>query len=304
MSTVMGFLSSMFWLLLLVAVVLGVVALKSYNRLQALAQLLREAASNTEVAVSRKLSQVNQLIDLVRNYQEFEQFTHLKLSADNTESLGQAWSQAGQVLTAIQGMAQRFPELRTSDQYTHLAASIQDSEQAILQARERYNAAVRNYNTVRASIPTVFVAGWMNFSEAPFLEFDHSGVVQVNSLREFKTGDSDRLQQLLQDAGHKLADGSKALAVGTVQAGRALQERLRDTSGAAAEAAESVESAASPSSSEEVEQTFFYLLPGGVPQGPVSRARLQELYTSGDLAEGTQAALAGSANWKPVSAYV
>ena len=89
----MGFLSNVFWLIVVLAIILGVVGLLSYNRLQALAQRLREAASNTEVAVSKKLSLVNQLIDLVRNYQEFEQFTHLKMSADNTDSLSQAMSQ-------------------------------------------------------------------------------------------------------------------------------------------------------------------------------------------------------------------
>jgi len=197
MGTVFSFLSSLFWFVVAIVVIVGVVALTSYNRLQALAQSLREAASNTEVAISKKLSLINQLIDLVRNYQEFEQFTHLKLSSDNTESLSQAWSQAGSVFTAIQGMAQRVPELRTSSQYDNLAQNIQGSEQNISEARERYNAAVRVYNTARATIPTVFVARYMGFSEAPFLEFDHSGVVQVNTLRDFKTGDSERLQQLL-----------------------------------------------------------------------------------------------------------
>lgn len=295
MSGFFGFLVGLFWWAVIILIVLGVVALKSYNRLQALGQQLREASSNTEVAVSRKLSLINQLIDLVRNYQDFEQFTHLKISGDNTESLSQAWSQASQVLSSIQGLAQRFPELRASEQYNNLASSIQISEQAIMDARERYNAAVRNYNTARASIPTVFVARWLGFSEAPYLEFDHSGVGQVTTLKDFKTGDSERLQQLLQGAGTKLVDSSRAVAAGTLQAGRALQERFQTVpqEATAAEPATDIPPA-TPA------PQFFHMQPGGVPQGPVTLTQLQQLIADGVLGADAHIAPAGSTTWQTV----
>lgn len=294
MSGFFGFLSSLFWFAVIIAAILGFVALKSYNKLQALGQRLREASSNSEVAVSRKLSLINQLIDLVRNYQDFEQFTHLKISGDNTESLSQAWSQAGQVLSSIQGLAQRFPELRASEQYNNLASSIQLSEQAIMDARERYNAAVRDYNTARATIPTVFVARWLGFSEAPYLEFDHSGVGQVTTLKDFKTGDGERLQQLLQGAGTKLVDSSRAVAAGTLQAGRALQERLQTVT---QEATTSEPSSSAPAAA--VPQ-FFHMQPGGVPQGPVTLAQLQQLVADGVLGADAHIAPAGSTTWQTV----
>ena len=304
MSSVFSFLVTLFWLLLLFAVAMGVMALKSYNRLLALAQLLREAASNTEVAVSQKLSLVNQLIDLVRNYQDFEQFTHLKLADTNTAAIGEAWTKADQVVTAIQGFAQKFPELRTNEQYNQLADSIKSSESKISAARERYNAAVREYNTLRASIPTVFVARSMGFSEAPFLEFDHSGVVQLQSLREFKTGDAARLEQLLHGAGQKLADGTKALASGSVQVGRALQGHLSQTLPGVSSADRSADDQQHDAPGIEGEPTYFYLLPGGVPQGPVTLAALRQLHAQGALNEAVQAAPAGSVNWKPIGDYV
>ena len=300
----MGFLSNVFWLIVVLAVILGFVGLMSYNRLQALAQRLREAASNTEVAVSKKLSLVNQLIDLVRNYQEFEQFTHLKMSADNTDSLSQAMSQSGQVLAAIQGMAQRFPELKANSQYDNLARNIQASEEGIATARERYNAAARDYNTVRASIPTVFVARYMGFSEAPFLEFDHSGVLPVSTLRDFKTGDGERLQQMLQGAGTKLADGGKALAASTLQAGRALQDRMQGgEAGSVAQVGHDYTGATPAADTAQAEASFFYLVPGGVPQGPVTLSQLRAMFEAGEIEYDTQAAPAGSANWKHVVSY-
>lgn len=299
----MGFLSNLFWLIVVLAVILGFVGLMSYNRLQALAQRLREAASNTEVAVSKKLSLINQLIDLVRNYQEFEQFTHLKMSTDNTDSLSAAMAQSGQVLTAIQGMAQRFPELKANSQYDHLARNIQASEEGIATARERYNAAARDYNTVRASIPTVFVARYMGFSEAPFLEFDHSGVLPVSTLRDFKTGDGERLQQMLQGAGTKLADGGKALAASTLQAGRALQDRMQGGEAGSVAQVGHDDTGATPVDTAPAEVSYFYLVPGGVPQGPVTLSQLRAMFDAGEIEYDTQAAPAGSANWKHVVSY-
>lgn len=293
MSGFFSFLVGLFWWAVIIAVVLGFIALKSYNQLQALAQRLREASSNTEVAVSHKLSLINQLIDVVRNYQDFEQFTHLKISGDNTESLNQAWSQAGQVLSSIQGLAQRFPDLRASDQYSNLAVSIQQSEQSIMDARERYNAAARDYNTARASIPTVFVARFMGFSEAPYLEFDHSGVVSATTLKDFKTGDGERLQQLLQEAGSKLVDGSRAVAASTVQAGRVLQERMQSASAEASD----VDLAPQPPVAA---AQYFHMQPGGVPQGPVTLAQLQQLIADGVLGADAQIAPAGSNDWQSV----
>lgn len=287
MSGFFSFLVSLFWWALIAIVIAAFFAFKAYNRLQALGQRLRESASNMEVAVSRKLSLINQLIDVVRNYQDFEQFTHLKIAGDNTDSLSQAWSQSGQVLASIQGLAQKFPELRSSDQYSNLAASIQVSEQAIMEARERYNASVRDYNTARCSIPTVFFAKVLGFTEAPYLEFDHSGVAQVSSLKEFKTGDSERLQQLLQGAGTKLIDSTRAVAAGTVNASRALQERLQVTVDVPVETV--------------AETNYFYMQAGGVPQGPVTAQQLHALRTTGAVSDETLIAQSGSEEWAPLS---
>lgn len=303
-----GFLISLFWWALILLIVLGVFAFRSYNKLQALAQGLREAASNTEVAISRKLSLVNQLIDVVRNYQDFEQFTHLKISGDQADSLSQAWTQSGQILTSIQGMAQRYPELRASEQYTSLAASIQLSEQAIMDARERYNGAVRSYNTTRGSIPTIFVARVMDFAVAPYLEFDHAGVAQVNTLKDFKTDDGERLQQLLQGASSKLVDNSRAVAASTLQAGRALQERLQ---AGVQEITDTQEprplstAAAIPAMPASPEQTqFFYMQQaGGVPQGPLALPALQQLLAEGTLGTEAQFALVGSSTWQSLSEW-
>ena len=74
----------MFSLLVILVIVAIIFAVISYNTLQKMAQNVRESASNVQVAISKKLSLVNQLIEVVKNYQAGEQLVQLKVSQDNS----------------------------------------------------------------------------------------------------------------------------------------------------------------------------------------------------------------------------
>ena len=56
----------MFSLLVILVIVAIIFAVISYNTLQKMAQNVRESASNVQVAISKKLSLVNQLIEVVK----------------------------------------------------------------------------------------------------------------------------------------------------------------------------------------------------------------------------------------------
>jgi len=212
--------------LLVIAAVIGKVV-SSYNELQKRAQTIREKASNVQVAISKKLALVNQLIDVVKNYQEGEQLVQLKVSEDASAShMASSYQQSGAVLAAVQGLADRFPNLKASEQYHRLVDSIQQCELNIQDNREKYNLAVKDYNTLRVRIPTIFIAKSLGFPEAPYLQFDVSGVNESTSLQEFKTDDGERLQQLFSGAGNRIAD----MAAQAGKAGRGLVDKVVDAS--------------------------------------------------------------------------
>jgi LemA protein len=274
------FLSGLFWLLFWIVVALVIIGLRSYNKLQRKSQSIRERASNVQVAISRKLSLINQLIDVVRNFQESEQFTHLKISQDATNAgMLSAYQQSGTLLTTIQGMAQRFPELRANEQYHRLVDSIQHCESDIQNQRQAYNAAVNDYNSACLSIPTVFVARLMGFSSAPYLEFDMSGARDVTSLKEFRTDDGERLQQLLVGAGGKLLSASKSIAAQATDAGRQIAGTLTSTVN---------------------EPQYFFMIPGAVPEGPKALADIRRAIAGRAGADAVMIAESGSSEWRPL----
>lgn len=277
----MEFISNVFSFLFFIAIVLAGIALFSYNKLQKLAQEIREKSSNVQIAISRKLSLINQLIDVVKNFQESEQFTQLKISQDaSAASLMNSYQQSGTLLTTIQGMAERFPNLKASEQYHRLIDSIQGCEADIQNQRQFYNAAVKDYNSVCLSIPTVFVARMIGFGSAPYLEFDISGMKDVTSLKEFKTDDGERLQKLLMNAGSNLAGATKVIASHATQAGKQLVDKVKEKS--------------TPS--------YFYMVPGGVPQGPASIQEIQAFISQGTLDAKVMIAVVGSNEWMSLDA--
>jgi len=283
MDAIAGF----FRFLIFIAIVLAGIALFSYNKLQRLSQDIQEKFSNVQVAISRKLSLINQLIDVVKNFQESEQFTHLKISQDSSpNSLASAYQESTRVLSAIQGMGNRFPNLKSNEQYHRLIDSIQQCEADIQGKRQWYNASVKEYNSVCLSIPTVFVARAIGFSKAPYLEFDHTGVVDATSMKNFNTDDGERLQQLLNNAGGNIVGATRVIASHATQTGKMLADRAKERG------------------ADKSAPAYFYTVGGGVPQGPASLQHIQAQAAAGALDGAVLVAEVGSSDWKPLAGVV
>jgi LemA protein len=281
MEAIVGFVVGLFWLAFWIVVILGIIALVKYNKLQRLAQEVKEAASNVQVAVSKKIQLVNQLGDVVRSFQAAEQFTQLKVSQDNTaQAMAGAYQQSGQMLASIQSVAARFPELKANEQYHRLADSIQVCERDIEARRNHYNASVKTYNGERSGIPAVFVARAMGFQEAPFLQFDIVSGAEERALRPFETPDGERLEYLLGRAKDGVVGGvksltSKASGLTTVVLDRTAEGLAR--------------------------RSYFYLLPGGGPTGPATLDERERLVASGGTPAEVQVALQGTDAWEPLA---
>lgn len=267
----------MLTIFLILLIVLVLWAARIYNSLQKLAQNVRESSSNVQVAISKKLSLINQLIEVVKNYQTGEQLVQLKVSQDNsTAAMSSSYQQSGAVMNAIQGLAQRFPDLKANEQYHRLINNIESSEAEIGKSRNHYNGTVKGYNSERLSIPTVFVARALGFGEAPYLQFDQSGATDPNSLKEFKTDDGERLQQLLSGAGNTIAKTTRNLTQQAGNAGKLLAEKMKEAPNSA----------------------YFYMIAGGTPKGPVQLSDIQAMVANGTLPPTVQVSKPGSDEWQ------
>lgn len=206
-----------------------------YNNLRSFSETIKESWSNIGVVAKKQASLINQLIDVVKGYQESEKLVMLKVSEDmtNTTNVAQMYQMSGMVLSSVSGLAEKFPELKADHQYQRLIDSIQSCETQLERARATYNSEVRKYNTCRSSVPNVFFASQMGFKSAPYLEF--MGVEQVTDIETIKSfsvdDDGERLNALFGNAAAKLKSAAEKTVDGAKNLGEKARDKLTEVSG-------------------------------------------------------------------------
>lgn len=325
MQSILNFFGTLIQLAIILLIILGVVAFMGYNKLRGLSENIREAWSNIGVVGKKQISLINQLIDVVKGFQESEKLVMLKVSEDvsTASAVASLHQQAGMILSTASGMAQKFPELKSDQQYMRLIDSIQKCEEQLEWARQAYNGMVKQYNTHRSSIPHVFYANALQFHKAPYLEFQgNDQVTDMGSMKTFSADDDgDRLNALLGAAGNSaLKLGSRAIAGSMDVATKAIenskilvdaaQEKIRQKNGTTQPVADvNAVSARTPGlppvpMDEPSAVAYHYLDANKKPTGPATVAQLRTLLAAGAITPSTLVAATGAKEWSPVSGVI
>jgi LemA protein len=254
-------------LLFFAGIAAAVLFFVGYNKLQRASQLVREAASNIQVMLRKKLELTQQAMDVCKGYADHEKLVHLKVSSDMANSfkdLANANARAEQALAYVSQLASRFPELKADTHFASLNQQLESLGNQLQFKRDQYNSNVRSYNTNRTTIPTVFVARALKFPEAPYLDFE--GGASLDILQTFQTDDGARLEAFLGNLGHRVADGTKA-AVG----------KAAEVSSVVASKARSTGSSAVEFGRDRLGLTQYHYSEAGVTKGPITRKELDEM---------------------------
>jgi LemA protein len=236
-----------------------------------------------DIALRKKVSLINRLSEMANQYREGEKLVMLKVSQDNSEAaMRDAYQQSGTMLAAIQGMAQRFPELKSTDQFKELLPAIDRAESDLQNWRVRCNATIKDYNSHRSALPHALYAGMLGFRPARYLELESVESSDSMVERPMFADDGDQVKELLGMAGSKMLGATKTLA----SHGRLLAEK--------AATRVQTEMAARAAATRE----FHYLDGERSPKGPVSRDELDLLFRSGAITAETDILQAGGKAWR------
>ncbi len=160
--------------------ILAVLIILAYNGLVKLRLRSDESWSDIDVQLKRRHDLIPNLVETVKGYAAHEKGTFeniakwrsAAMSATTPEDRGQAENQLTGALRQLFAVAENYPQLRASEQFTSLQAALQEVEGTIQNARRYYNAVVRDYDAKLQTFPTNMVAGVFGFQAKQFFQVD------------------------------------------------------------------------------------------------------------------------------------
>src|SRR5579871_3585617 len=166
-------------LLVIVAIVVFML-IALYNGLVQLRVRADSAWSDIDVQLKRRHDLIPNLVETVKGYAAHEKgtfeniakFRSQAMQATTPEDKAQAEGQLSGALKSLFAVAENYPELKASEQFTGLQSSLNSIEDNIQNARRYYNAVVRDFNTRVQSFPTNILAGMFGFHTRQFFEMD------------------------------------------------------------------------------------------------------------------------------------
>jgi len=172
--------------LLLIAGVVAMIGVGGYNRLVTLDEGVDSAWGQVENVYQRRADLIPNLVETVKGAAEFEQETftavveaRAKVGQVNFEQAPDA-AQMQQFQSAQDGLSsalarllvvvERYPDLKATNAFRDLQVQLEGTENRIATERHRYNEVARDFNTVRRSFPTIFIANFFGFEKKAYFE--------------------------------------------------------------------------------------------------------------------------------------
>jgi len=166
------------WIILGILVVIGFMLAAMYNSLVQLRVRCDSAWSDIDVQLKRRHDLIPNLVETVKGYATHEKgtfeniakFRSQAMQATSPEDKAAAENQLTGALKSLFAVAENYPELKASEEFTQLQGSLSQTEDNIQNARRYYNAVVRDLNTKIQSFPTNILAGMFGFQARQFFE--------------------------------------------------------------------------------------------------------------------------------------
>lgn len=181
-------------ILLIVVAIIGVTILSFaaavvgiYNGLVNTSQVVDSSWAQVQNVYQRRADLVPNLVQAVAGAANFEKSTMVEVT-EARASVGRvqvnaaqapsdpaqlaafqhAQGQLGTALSRLLVVSERYPDLKSNQNFRDLQAQLEGTENRIAVERERFNTAVQIYNIKVRSFPAVLLAGMMGYAPKPY----------------------------------------------------------------------------------------------------------------------------------------
>jgi LemA protein len=150
----------------------------SYNKFTSQEETVKQQWSEIQNQLQRRNDLIGNLVETVKGYatQEREIFTQIaesraKLAGAKTPTDQiEAANEQSAALSRLLVVVENYPQLKSDQTFIRLMDEIAGTENRIAVARNRYNEAARNYNTLRRSLPLNVTGKVFGLQEYPYFE--------------------------------------------------------------------------------------------------------------------------------------
>src|SRR5947209_16542190 len=174
-------------IVLFFAFVVGLFFWGSYNRLVTLDQTVNKKWGDVQSVYQRRADLIPNLVNTVQGAANFEKSTVVEVT-NARASVGQvkidpnkaptdpaqleqfqaAQGALSNALSRLLVVVERYPELKSNQNFLGLQAQLEGTENRISVERNNFNATVQDFNTAVRRFPTNMIAGMFGFQSRPF----------------------------------------------------------------------------------------------------------------------------------------
>jgi LemA protein len=143
--------------------------------------------ANVQSAYQRRADLIPNLVKTVQGVANFEKSTltaviearasatQMKLdskdlSPENLQKYQAAQSSLGGALSRLMVVAENYPQLKATENFSELQAQLEGTENRIKEERDNFNTAVQAYNTLIVTFPNSLIASFSGFAEKGFFQ--------------------------------------------------------------------------------------------------------------------------------------
>lgn len=167
--------------IIIIAIVVAVVLLwfiVTSNSLNKAIVKIDEADSGIDVALTKRYDVLTKMLDTVKGYAKHEKeviIETIQLRKGMTmEEKNAANTKMNEAFSKLNVVAENYPDLKASENFSVLQQSIADVEEHLQAARRLYNANISSFNQMIVSFPTSIVAGMKNLTKKEFFEAEEA----------------------------------------------------------------------------------------------------------------------------------
>lgn len=190
------------WIIVGALAVAAVYVIYAYNRFIKLVQRTDEAWADIDVQLKRRYDLIPNLVETVKGYAShergvFEEVTEARAKAtqvhvdpsditpEQLQAMAGAETSLTQSLGKLLAVAEAYPDLKASENFSQLQAELTDTENKIQAARRFFNSNVRELNIALQSFPSNIVGNMFGFTERDYFEIEDGSVERENVAVDF-----------------------------------------------------------------------------------------------------------------------